>query len=333
MELVRVETPSIAHYAYVIADGTEAMVIDPRRDVDEYLETARQLGARIKYVVETDRQEDFVLGSTYLARLSGAKVVTGEHELFGHGDLRLKDGDSLTVGELKLIALHTPGHTPESMSYAVYAPQNDKAAWCVFTGDALFFGTTGRTDLPDENKSVENAALLYDSVHDQLADLGDTTLVLPAHGPGSVCGSGMAVRPYSTIGEEKQYNEVFTLSRDEFARKKGGEKLPRPPFFRHMEKVNLEGGMPPISRGTVRLLDIDGFAEASDGKLVYDTREPEGFAGGHVPGSHSIWLQSGTLSFALGRTCPAIQSVMCRRAGYLPVKTAARVGEQTVQAA
>jgi hydroxyacylglutathione hydrolase len=100
----------------------------------------------------------------------------------------------------------------------------------------------------------------------------------------------MAVRPYSTIGEEKQYNEVFTLSRDEFARKKGGEKLPRPPFFRHMEKVNLEGGMPPISRGTVRLLDIDGFAEASDGKLVYDTREPEGFAGGHVPGSHSIWL-------------------------------------------
>lgn len=290
MDLVRIETPGIAHYAYVIADGTEAAVIDPRRDVEDYVDAARKLGARIKYVVVTHRQEDFVLGSTHLARITGAEVVTGEHELFGHGDLRLADRETFRVGKLKVVALHTPGHTPESVSYAVYAPENDNAAWCVFTGDALFFGTTGRTDLPDENKSVENAALLYDSVHDKLAGLGDTTLVLPAHGPGSVCGSGMAERPYSTIGEEKQYNDVFTLSRDEFASKKGGERIPRPPFFRHMEKINLDGGMPPVAPGTVRLLDVGSFAAASDGKLVFDTREPEGFAGGHLAGSHSIWL-------------------------------------------
>lgn len=290
MDLVRIETPGIAHYAYLIVDGTEAAVVDPRRDVDDYLQAARQLGARIRYVAVTHRQEDFVLGSAHLARITGAEVVTGKHELFGHGDLRLDDADTFTLGDLEFVVLHTPGHTPESVSYAVYAPENDDAAWCVFTGDALFFGTTGRTDLPDEDKSVENAALLYDSVHGKLAGLGDTTLVLPAHGPGSVCGSGMAPRPYSTIGEEKRYNEVFTLSRDEFARRKGGERIPRPPFFRHMEKVNLEGGMPPVARAAVPLLDVDSFAAESEGKLSFDTREPEGFAGGHIPGSHAIWL-------------------------------------------
>lgn len=291
MKMMRIETPGISHYAYVIADGTDAAVFDPRRDVDDYLAAARQLGARIRFVVETHRQEDFVMGATSLAQATGAEIVNGDHELFGHGDVRLKQGDTFEIGKLTVRALHTPGHTPESMSYAVYTPQDDQQAWCVLTGDALFFGTTGRTDLTDAAKSVENAALLYDSVHQQLSGLGDTTLVLPAHGPGSVCGSGMAERPYSTIGEEKRYNDVFTLDRDTFARKKGGERLPRPPYFRHMEKVNLNGGLPPTIRpGTVPLLDVEAFADGLAEVLLYDTREPEGFAGGHVTGSYSIWL-------------------------------------------
>jgi hydroxyacylglutathione hydrolase len=291
MKLQRVETPGIAHYAYVIADGTDAAVIDPRRDVADYLAAARGLGARIRYVVETHRQEDFVMGAAHLAREAGARIVNGDHELFGHGDVRLKDGDCFEVGNLTVRALHTPGHTPESMSYAVYTPQERERAWCVLTGDALFFGTTGRTDLADPARSVENAALLYDSVHDKLARLGDTTLVLPAHGAGSVCGSGMAERPYSTIGEERRYNEVFTLSRDDFARRKGSERIPRPPYFRHMEQVNLDGGLHPVRHpGTTPLLAADAFAEGVADALIYDTREPEGFAGGHLAGSYSIWL-------------------------------------------
>lgn len=291
MQLERIETPGIAHYAWLLADGGEAALIDPRRDVDDYLTLARTLGTRIRYVVETHRQEDFVFGSARLARETGARIVNGDHELFGHGDIRLNDGDTFNVGSLVVRALHTPGHTPESLSYAVYTSQDRSNAWCVFTGDALFFGTTGRTDLPDADRAVENAALLYDSVHDKLAGLGDTALVLPAHGPGSVCGSGMAERPYSTIGEEKRYNEVFTLSRDDFAQRKGGERLPRPPYFRHMEQVNLQGGSDPVIRpGNVALLDVQTFAESQDGKLVLDAREPEAFAGGHVPGSYSIWL-------------------------------------------
>ncbi len=293
MKMQRIETPGIAHYGYVIADGTEAAVIDPRRDVEDYLQAARSMGTRICYVVETHRQEDFVMGAAHLARETGARIVNGDHELFGHGHLRLADGDTFPLGGLTVRALHTPGHTPESMSYAVYGSGEERQPWCVFTGDTLFFGTTGRTDLSDADRAVENAALLYDSVHDKLADLGDTALVLPAHGPGSVCGSGMAERPYSTLGEEKRYNDVFTSSRDEFARSKGGERMPRPPFFRHMERVNLDGGAAPVLRpGDVPMLSVDAFATASEGadKLVYDCREPEAFAGGHVPGSYSIWL-------------------------------------------
>lgn len=296
MKFLRIETPGIAHYAYLIADGGVAVVIDPRRDVEEYLEGARALGAQIRYVVETHRQEDFVMGSAHLAALTGAQVVNGTHELFGRGDIRLDDGDAFKVGSLLIKALHTPGHTPESMSYAVYtssgsASVDKQIPWGVFTGDTLFYGTTGRTDLSDADKSVKNAALLYDSVHSKLAELGDTTLVLPAHGPGSVCGSGMAERPYSTLGDEKRYNEVFTLDRKAFSKKKGGERLSRPPFFRHIEQVNLEGGMPPHnSPGVVRLLDIDSFTEMMEEGVVFDTREPEGFAGGHIPGSYSIWI-------------------------------------------
>ncbi|MBB3059508.1 MBL fold metallo-hydrolase [Microbulbifer rhizosphaerae] len=291
MKFKCIETPAISHYAYVIADGNCAAVVDPRRDVDDYLAAAREFGCRITHVIETHRQEDFVMGSAYLARLTGARVVNGEHELFGHGDLRLGDGDSFTLGSLKICALHTPGHTPESMCYAVYEKGAD-IPWGVFTGDTLFFGDTGRSDLPGADKSVENAALLYDSVHGRLKALGDTVLVFPAHGPGSVCGSGMSEKPFSTIGEERRLNDVFTLDRDAFARKKGGERLPRPPYFRLMEKVNLHGGLePPEVLGAVRFLGPEEFADARKRRQVFDTREPEAFAGGHIADSYSIWLQ------------------------------------------
>jgi len=336
MKLETIETPDIAHFAYLLADQNEAAIVDPRRDIDVYLEAAWAAGASIRYIVETHRHEDFVMGSKALASVTGAQIVNGDHELFGHGDRRLSEGDEFTLGELTVRALHTPGHTPESMSYAVYAPQDAETAWAVFTGDALFFGTTGRTDLPDADKAVDNAALLYDSVHDKLLPLGDTTLVLPAHGPGSVCGSGMATRPLSTIGAEKRYNDVFTLEREAFAARKGGERLPRPPYFRHMEKVNLEGGLA-CSRQphAVELLDADEFASRSGQELIYDTREPEAYAGGHVPGSHSIWL-GGLPDFGgwLGRDDSPIYLVTDRNEDVQPAALhLSRIGLDSVAAA
>ncbi|HAW93615.1 MULTISPECIES: MBL fold metallo-hydrolase [unclassified Arsukibacterium] len=291
MELRRIETPGIAHYAWLLADGEQAMLVDPSRHVQKYLDTARDIATRITHIVETHRQEDFVMGAAWLARRTGARIYNGNHDTFGHGDCRLEDGDTFYVGKLLVRAFHTPGHTPESMCYAVYKDDNAESAWAIFTGDTLFFGDTGRSDLPDEDKSVENAGRIYDAVHNKLAGLGDTALILPAHGPGSVCGSGMAKRSWSTLGDEKTYNDVFTLSRQEFAEKKGGERLPRPPYFRHMEKVNLEGGLPPTLRqGDVGLLNTDSFADKSQNNYIYDTRLPEAFAGGHIPDSHSIWL-------------------------------------------
>ena len=291
MTLRRFETPGIAHFAYLLGDGGEAAIVDPRRDVDVYLAAAQQEGLRITYVIETHRQEDFVMGAANLAARAGAKIVNGRHELFGHGDLRLDDGETLSIGAVTLRALHTPGHTPESMSYAVFPAEHGRRAWGVFTGDALFFGDTGRTDLTDSSRARENAALLYDSVHRKLAPLGDGTLVLPAHGAGSVCGSGMAPRPLSTIGAERAYNAVFTLGREAFARKKGEERLPRPPYFRLMEEVNLRGGLPPARRPEdVPLVGPEALADRRDGELVLDARSPEAFAGAHIPGSLAVWM-------------------------------------------
>lgn len=291
MKLQRLETPGIAHYAWLLADGSEAVLVDPSRYVQQYLDAARKMGTNIRYILETHRQEDFVMGSTWLSERCGAKIVNGDHDTFGHGDLRLNDGDTFHVGNLLIRAMHTPGHTPESMCYAVYENDNAKVAWAIFTGDTLFFGDTGRSDLPDENKSVENAGRIYDAVHNKLANLGDTALVLPAHGPGSVCGSGMAQRSWSTLGDEKTYNDVFTLSRNEFSNKKGRERIPRPPYFRFMEKVNLNGGLPPALRdGDMPLMSVTEFATQTINERIYDTRLPEAYASGHIPDSYSVWL-------------------------------------------
>lgn len=292
MELRRIETPGISHYAYLLADdGGDAVVVDPRRDVDEYLSVARAMGVRIRYIVETHRQEDFVMGSAHLAERTGARIVNGAHELFGHGDVRLSDGDPLELNGVRLLALHTPGHTPESMCYAVYTDHGGDAAWGVFTGDTLFFGETGRTDLAGADRAEENAGLLYDGVQRKLGGLAETAQVLPAHGAGSVCGSGMLSLSGSTLGAERRHNPVFVSSRDEFARRKGRERLPRPPYFRHMERVNLKGGIAPKGHPDgVALLNTIAFAEATKQGLCIDTREPEGFAGGHIGDAYSIWL-------------------------------------------
>ena len=291
MELRRFETPGIAHFAYLIADDGVGAIVDPRRDVDEYLGAARSMGVRIDYVIETHRHEDFVMGSTHLAERTGAKVVNGQHDCFGRGDLRLAHGDTFELGSLTIEALHTPGHTPESMCWVVRSAETPEEPWAVFTGDTLFYGDTGRSDLPDAERAKENAARIYDAVHEHLASLGDGTLVLPAHGPGSVCGAGMADRSLSTLGAEKAYNQVFQLDREAFAERKGAERLPRPPYFRHMEQVNLQGGIAPRrSSADVALLSPKELAERPSDSVLIDTREPEAYAGAHLAGAHAAWL-------------------------------------------
>lgn len=286
----RIKTPGIAHVAYMIGNRGEVAVVDPRRDVDEYLKAARDNDLTIKYVIETHRQEDFVLGSAELAHVAGAKIVNGRHELFGHGDLRMGDGEELSFAGLRLRALHTPGHTPESMCYALFIADSPDRAWGVFTGDTLFIGETGRTDLPDPNRTGENAGLLFDNVHAKLLPLGDQALLFPAHGSGSVCGGNIAERDESTLGLERVYNPVFTMTRAEFMAAKVRERLPRPPYFAVMEELNLKGGIPLKKQpGEVKMLQPKEFAAETGQGIVIDARDPEAFAGGHIPQSLSIW--------------------------------------------
>ena len=170
----RLKTAGLGHNSYVLGCGEGlAVVIDPRRDVDEYLRLARENDLSIVYVLETHRQEDFEFGSRTLAKMTGAKVVSGCHELFGETDVKLEDEQEIKVGTTRIVALETPGHTPESVTYAVYVKDAGDKCWGAFTGDALFVGDTGRTDLPDPNKTGENAGILYDSIHRKIGPLGD----------------------------------------------------------------------------------------------------------------------------------------------------------------
>lgn len=291
MVLERIKTPGIAHLAYLIGNKGQAAVVDPCRDISEYVKLARKHKLTIKYVLETHRQEDFVMGSAELARQCGAKVINGRHQAFGHGDIRLDDGEEFELADgIRIVALHTPGHTPESMCYAVHLEDAPGHAWAVFTGDTLFIGEAGRTDLADPSQTAAHAGQLYDAVHAKLLPLGDQAILLPAHGAGSVCGGNIAERDHSTIGLERHYNPAFVRSRAAFVQGKLDERIPHPPYFRHMEQVNSKGGMGPLtSASAVRVLQPADFQAESRRGVVFDLRRPEAFAGGHVPGSYSIW--------------------------------------------
>lgn len=287
----RLKTPGLGHNSYVLGCGDGlAVVIDPRRDVDEYLRLARNNDLSIAYVLETHRQEDFEFGSRALAQLTGAKIVGGRDERFGEIDVKLGDDEALKVGATRIVALETPGHTPESISYAVHVKDGGDKCWGVFTGDALFVGDTGRTDLPDPDRTGENAGILYDSVHRKIAPLGEHTLLFPAHGAGSACGGNISKRDDSTLGIEKGTNPVFTMSRADFVAHKLAEQMARPPYFAHMEKVNLLPGRPMAWPPRVRVLQPKEFQERMKDGIVIDTRAPDAFAAAHIPSSYNVWL-------------------------------------------
>ena len=287
----RIKTEGLGHNAYVLGCGEGlAVVVDPRRDVAEYVSLARENNLSIAYVLETHRQEDFEFGSRSLAEMTGAKIVTGTHELFGPSAVKLADEEELAVGTTRFVALETPGHTPESVSFAVYPKDAGEKCWGVFTGDALFVGETGRTDLPDPNKRGENAGLLYDVIHKRITPLGDQTLILPAHGAGSACGGNISDRDDTTLGIEKATNPVFTKSRKEFVDHKSNEKLPRPPYFAHMEQVNLGGGRSLKLPAGARLLQPKELQKRMKEGVLIDVRSPEAFAGAHIHGSYNVWL-------------------------------------------
>lgn len=291
MFLRRVHSEGLAHVSYIIGDGSEAVVIDPRRDCDVYVEIAAEKGARISHIFETHRNEDYIIGSCDLARLTGAEIYHGAALDFEYGNA-VSEGDVFNVGDMNLTVLETPGHTYESISIVLRDKSFGDDPLAVFTGDALFIGDVGRTDFfPDRAEEV--AGLLYDSIFEKLLPLGDHVLLYPAHGAGSVCGDSMAEREFSTLGYERRNNDVLQLTdRDDFIRHKVEEVHYKPKYFKCMEKHNLKGA-PPLDRLPVPApATAEAFASAiDDGLQVVDLRSPEAFSGAFVPGSLNLPLE------------------------------------------
>jgi len=291
----RIESKGLAHYSYLIADGTQAVVIDPRRDCDIYVKRTVQEGFRIATILETHRNEDYVVGSVELAARTGAEIWHADWELPYEYGQAVEDGQTWQVGRLRIRAIHTPGHTPGSMSYLLHDP--DGFPWVVFTGDALFAGDVGRTDLVDVDRKDEMANLLYDSLFNKLLPLGDHVVVCPGHGSGSVCGAAIAERVWTTIGLEKRHNAKLQLTdRDEFVAETA-KVLERPPYFQRMEVWNLAGAPLLGSMPSAAPLDAGEFEQRARDSQILDTRMELGFSAAHVPGATSIWLD-GVPSFA-----------------------------------
>lgn len=336
MKFQRITSEGLAHFSYFLADGSEAAVIDPRRDIDVYLDLAREGGYRIRWILETHRNEDYVIGSTALALATEAEILHSANLDFAYGNT-VVDGDTFSVGRLRIQVLETPGHTPESLTYAVADTVASEDPFMVFTGDTLFVGDTGRIDLVGAERAARMAELLYESLFHKILPLGDGVVLFPGHGAGSVCGGRISDREVSSLGFERLHNPALQVdSTHELVRMKLAEKHVVPPYFRRMEEWNRLGNAPIYERLPVPppLSPAELEDRMQQGAVLVDTRMPQAFAGGHVPGSYNIWL--GGLATYLGWIVPLDQPFVLVLPEYVDVeevtRTLLRIGyEQQAQ--
>jgi hydroxyacylglutathione hydrolase len=281
----------LAHASYLIAcDRTrEAVVVDPRRDIEVYTEMAARDGLTITHAIETHIHADFVSGARELAAL-GARVVSGPGAdlLVPHHEAR--DRKRLQVGDTSFEFLHTPGHTPEHITIVARQPNEPARA---LTGDTLFVGAVGRPDLLGEDQARRLAGQLYDSLFNTLLALDDDIEVHPGHGAGSLCGSGIGKAPHSTIGQERRFNPwLQPRSKDAFVAGVLGDLPDTPPYFPRMKRVNHDGpAVLALASGVPKpraLKATDAAAMIEDGAILLDLRAGDEFGAGHPPGAVNI---------------------------------------------
>jgi glyoxylase-like metal-dependent hydrolase (beta-lactamase superfamily II)/rhodanese-related sulfurtransferase len=294
----------LAHASYLIGDSGQAAVIDPKRDVGDYLDTAAQEKLKIVAVLETHPHADFVSGHVELAQRTGATVYVSHLAPAKYERKTVRDGDIIRIGSIEIVPMETPGHSPDSVSFLI---QDAGKPVCVFTGDTLFAGDVGRPDLRDaEEKPTFLAAALFDSLFNKLLKLADDTKVFPAHGSGSLCGRKISSAPFTTIGQERLFNWALQIKdRGQFVRTMV-ENLPdRPGYFSHDVQINLAGAprldaIPPMRA----LTESDLKEEAERGAMVIDTRSAPFFGAGHFPGSLNIGLSSNLFATWVGFLVP-----------------------------
>lgn len=299
----------LAHASYLIADEETktAIVVDPQRDIDQYLDDAERQGFRIEHVFLTHFHADFVAGHIELRKRTGAVIHLGARADAEYDFVPAKNGDKLEWGKLRLEILETPGHTPEGVSIVVYDLSKSDAPHAVLTGDTLFIGDVGRPDLMASIgiTAEELAGLLYDSLHEKLMKLPDETLVYPAHGAGSMCGKNLSTDTVSTIGAQRAHNYALQpMPKDEFITMTTSELPQAPDYFsfdamaNRKERGTLEESM---SRLAALTLDETLRLAKDESAQLLDTRSAQDFAGAHFKGSINIGLDgqfatwSGTL--------------------------------------
>jgi len=290
----------LAHASYMIGSGGEAAVIDPQRDVEIYLEAAREQNLRIRHIFETHLHADFVSGHKELAARTGAQIYIGKCAGAKFSHVPLFDGFALNMGKVSLRVLETPGHTPEGICLVVTDLETSPEPWAILTGDTLFIGDVGRPDLSPVYTPAQLAGLLYDSLHQKLLALPDSVLVYPAHGAGSLCGRSMRAERSSTIGTERLTNYALQIkSREEFIQQLTSNLPARPDYFLKDAEINRSGAaaltdlpsLPALTPAQVK----ERLAEHAN---VLDVRPADQFAAAHVPGSINIALSGQFASWA-----------------------------------
>src|SRR5215510_15567534 len=266
----------LAHASYLIGSEKEGAVVDPQRDVDQYLDEAAAQGIVIKYIIETHLHADFVSGHRELAERTGAEIVFGRQARATFPHRAVKDGDEIKIGRAVLRFLETPGHTPESISILVIDTEVSDQPQKVLTGDTLFIGDVGRPDLVgSEGYTAEQmAGMLYDSLHGKLLKLDDLVEVFPAHGAGSLCGRSMSKETSSTIGEQKRFNYALRpMTREAFIKMMTTDLPEAAAYFSRDAEINRTGA-PALgeAHSPAEFQPAEVIMFAHQGYLILDTR-------------------------------------------------------------
>jgi hydroxyacylglutathione hydrolase len=286
----------------MIGSEGEAAVVDPQRDVEQYVAESAAQGLKIKYVVETHLHADFVSGHCELAARTGAEIIFSRHANAAFPHRAVREGDEINVGRVTLRFMETPGHTPESMSVVVIDRDVSGEPQKVLTGDTLFIGDVGRPDLSGARGHTAEAmaATLYESLHEKLLKLDDAVEVFPAHGAGSMCGRNISNETSSTIGRQRKFNYALAaMPKDEFVRMMTTGMPAAPSYFSRDAEINRTGAPPleALLRPEPLTPDaVDGLVK--HGALVLDVRSAADYGGGHIQGSVNIGLGGQFASWA-----------------------------------
>ncbi len=324
----------LSHASYYLGSEGEAAIIDPQRDVQQYIDEAEANGQEIKYIIETHSHADFVSGHVELAAMTGAEIVYGQRANTQFPTHKVVDGDELTVGAIRLKFLETPGHTPEGITIAATDTLAPTEPVKLFTGDTLFIGDVGRPDLIGSKgfTAEQMGEMLYDSLHDKILPLPDETEVYPAHGAGSLCGKSLSKETWSTLGLQRKFNYALQpMSKEAFVKIVAADQPEVPAYFPKSAAKNLEGSaalaeiQKPRELSSKEVTSFDG--------VVIDIRSILDYGSGHIPNSINIGLGGQFASWA-GTLVPIGTPIAIVAANQAQIDEAvtrlARVGHETV---